>query len=73
MNSTSNDDTMDSAKEWYYWPIYPEYGKGYVTEKNPYKDGVTEYATTEHYKIYFPVKGVYVTVFLKDLMKAQAD
>jgi hypothetical protein len=73
MNSTSNNDTMDSAKEWYYWPIYPEYGKGYVMEKNPYKDGVTEYATTEHYKIYFPVKGVYVTVFLKDLMKAQAD
>jgi hypothetical protein len=73
MNSTSNDDTMDSAKEWYYWPIYPEYGKGYVTEKNPYKDGVTEYATTEHYRIFFPIKGVYVTVFLKHLMRAQAD
>jgi hypothetical protein len=73
MNPTSNDSIMDPDKEWYYWPIYPEYGKGYVTEKNPYKDGVTEYATNEHYRIYFPVKGVYVTVFLKDLMKAQAD
>ena len=70
---TSLKDFKEEDKEWYYWPVYPEYGKGFVYERNPYKEGVTPYREHEHYKIYFPVKGVFVTIFKKDLMKAQAD
>ena len=66
-------DFKEEDKEWYYWPVYPEYGKGFVYERNPYKDGVSPYRDTEHYKIYFPIKGVFVTIFKKDLMRAQAD
>lgn len=66
-------DFKDEDKEWYYWPTYPEYGKGFVYEKNPYHNGVTAYAEQEHYRIYFPIKGVFVTVFTKDLLIAEPD
>lgn len=51
-----------------WYPKQHELGLGVVVVINPYHDGVLEYALNEHYKVYFPKRQIYMTIFKRDLV-----
>ena len=51
-----------------WYPTQTELGLGVVVAINPYYDGVPEYKLNEHYKVYFPKRQLYITIFKRDLV-----
>lgn len=51
-----------------WWPKHPEFGIGEIVVINPYKEYGLPSHQIEHYKVYFPIKMVFVTIFKKDLI-----
>jgi len=51
--------------------VNEKFGKGKISQINPYWDGTKLYASNTHYKVRYSKTGCFVTTFEKDLIKLE--